>query len=210
MCQVDKKFIRSACVLIATALLALPWAATAQDSTSTVQPKLRAGSSQNLEVPLFKSRVIKLAEPAARISVGSPDIADILILRATQLYVLGKDLGTTNVLLWDRNDFLIGTVSVEVTHDLDSLKEKIHTILPDENINVYATQRNIVMSGRVSSVGVMDAALRMADGYLAQVQTSTKEGEFDQGSRSRREDKAVGEVVNLMQVGGGHAVRQDR
>jgi pilus assembly protein CpaC len=206
MCQVDKKFIRSACVLIATALLALPWAATAQDSTSTVQPKLRAGSSQNLEVPLFKSRVIKLAEPAARISVGSPDIADILILRATQLYVLGKDLGTTNVLLWDRNDFLIGTVSVEVTHDLDSLKEKIHTILPDENINVYATQRNIVMSGRVSSVGVMDAALRMADGYLAQVQTSTKEGEFDQGSRSRREDKAVGEVVNLMQVGGGQQV----
>ena len=68
-------------------------------------------------MPLYKSGVLRLDEPAARISVGNPDIADILILRSTQLYVLGKDLGTTNVMLWDRNDQLIGTVAVEVTHD---------------------------------------------------------------------------------------------
>nr|NIS43275.1 type II and III secretion system protein family protein [Desulfuromonadales bacterium] len=58
--------------------------------------------NQSLTVPLFKSTAVKLKARPARISVGSPDIADILILRSTQLYVLGKDIGTTNVLLWDR------------------------------------------------------------------------------------------------------------
>jgi pilus assembly protein CpaC len=206
MNAVDKTFTRTATCLLAIMLLILPALAAAQDSGSSVQPRLRSGSSENLTVPLFKSRVIKLDEPVARISVGSPDIADILILRATQLYVLGKDLGTTNVLLWDRNDFLIGTVSVEVTHDLESLKEKIHAIFPDENVNVYAAQRNIVMSGRVSSLTVMNAAVRLADGYLAQVGAAVQNAEFQLQGGSNRDDRAVGEVINLLQVGGGQQV----
>ena len=157
-------------------------------------------------MPLFKSKVVRLKEPAARISVGSPDIADILILRATQLYVLGKDIGTTNVLLWDRNDNLIGTVAVEVTHDLESLKGKLHDILPDESILVYSTQRNIVLAGRISSITAMDAALRMADGYLTQVSTAVDNQEFETEDASRRADKAVGEIINLMKVGGGQQV----
>src|SRR4030095_4989609 len=132
-----------------------------------------------LAVPLFKSRVVQLDEPAARVSVGNPDVADILILRATQLYVLGKDLGTTNVLLWDRNDHLVGTVAVEVTQDLDSLKEKLHNILPEENIEVFAAQRSIVLRGSVSSSSAADTAVRMAQGYLAQIQTAENATQFE-------------------------------
>jgi pilus assembly protein CpaC len=61
----------------------------------------------------------------SNLSVGNPDVADILVLRARELYVLGKDLGTTNVLLWDDGDRLIGSVAIEVTHDLDGLKRKL-------------------------------------------------------------------------------------
>ncbi len=190
-------------VLAAIMLLSSTWAAYAQSPNIVSQPRLRVGSTENLVVPVFKSRVVKLDEPAARISVGSPDIADILILRSTQLYVLGKDLGTTNVLLWDRDDMLIGTVSVEVTHDLESLKSKYHQILPDEAINVYASQRNIVLTGRVTSVGAMDAAMRMADGYLQQVATAVESQEFEQSGGA---SGPAGEVINLMQVGGGQQV----
>ena len=156
--------------LLAITLLGMTWNVYGQ--APDAQPRLADGSTRSLAVPLFKSKVVRLKEPAARISVGSPDIADILILRSTQLYVLGKDIGTTNVLLWDRRDNLIGTVAVEVTHDLESLKGKLHDILPNESILVYSTQRNIVLAGRVSSIGAMDAAIRMADGYLTQVSTA--------------------------------------
>lgn len=192
--------------LVAAAVLALPFCAQAQQSGMS-QPSLRNGGNEALVVPLFKSRVVKLDEPAARVSVGSPDIADILILRATQLYVLGKDLGTTNVLLWDRNDQLIGTVAVEVTHDLESLKAKLAELLPGEAIKVYSAQRSIVLAGSISSIGAMNTAMRVADGYLAQIGTATEDAEFkaQQGS-SRRSDKAVGEVINLMEVSGAQQV----
>lgn len=95
---------------------------SALSQTTLMTQQLGRGAERALLVPLYKSRVVALDAPAKRISVGNPAIADILILRSTQLYVLGKDLGTTNVLLWDRDDRLIGTVSVEVTHDLQALK----------------------------------------------------------------------------------------
>jgi pilus assembly protein CpaC len=159
-----------------------------------------------LTVPLFKSRVVKLDAPVSRVSVGNPDVADILILRASQLYVLGKDLGTTNVLLWDANDRLMDTVSVEVTHDLESLKLKLRQLLPAETIEVYSVQRSIALRGQVSSAMAVDTAMKAAGGYLAQVQTARKGAQFEQEDQSRREDKTVGEVINLLQVSGAQQV----
>lgn len=155
-------------------------------------------SSQSINVPLYKSRLISLTAPAIRVSVGNPDVADILILRATQLYVLGKDLGTTNVLLWDRNDRLVDAIEVEVTHDLQSLKKKLHDLLPGEEIEVYSAQRNIILSGNVSNVGNMEAALKIARGYFARF-SAVDTTEFKEGGDATAAD---GDVINLMNVGG--------
>jgi len=172
------------------------------NAQSIVTPSNLVTGGNQLVVPLFKSRVLRLDAPATRVSIGSPDIADILILRSTQLYVLGKDLGTTNVLVWDGEDRLIGAVNIEVQHDLDNLKAKLFELLPNEVIEVYSTQRSIVLAGQVSSPAAMNAAVRIADTYLAQVQTAVNDGQFEQQSQSTRDDRAVGEVINLMQVGG--------
>jgi len=165
--------------------------------------RLGGGAENSVAVPLYKSRVIGLNAPASRVSVGNPDVADILILRSTQLYVLGKDLGTTNVLLWDRDDILIGTLNVEVTHDLQSLKEKLFRLMPKEKIEVYSAQRNIVLAGRVSNITNMNAALRIAEGFFTQIAAAVESQTFElQQASSARADRSVGEVINLMSVGG--------
>jgi pilus assembly protein CpaC len=169
--------------------------------------RLGGGAENSVSVPLYKSRIIGLNAPAARISVGSPDVADILILQSTQLYVLGKDIGTTNILLWDRDDVLIGTLNVEVTHDLQSLKEKLFRLMPEEKIEVYSAQRNIVLAGRVSNISHMDAALKIARGYFTQISAAVESNTFElEKAVSTREDKSVGEVINLLSVGGVHQV----
>ena len=140
-------------ISILCSLLLFTMAANAQETASS--PSFV--NEDNFQVPLYKSRVISIDSPASRISVGNPDIADILILRASQLYILGKDLGTTNVFLWDRSDFLIGAIEIEVTHDLQSLKKKLYDLLPNEGIEVHSAQRNIVLSGNVSNVVNMES-----------------------------------------------------
>lgn len=198
------KVRRSTSLLLLVGTLLFPMFGSAQ----VVAQTLGGGADNNLLVPLYKSRVVALDAPAARVSVGNPEIADILILRASQLYVLGKDLGTTNVLLWDRGDRLIGTVSVEVTHDLQALKAKLHRLMPNEGIEVYSAQRNIVLAGRVSNVGNMNAALRIAEGYFKASGGSGGGGGGDAtrfAAKNVAEEK-VGDVINMMSVGGAQQV----
>jgi len=184
---------------------------SALGQTRLMTQQLGSGAERALLVPLYKSRVVALDAPAKRISVGNPEIADILILRSTQLYVLGKDLGTTNVLLWDRDDRLIGTVSVEVTHDLQALKSKFHSLMPNEEISVYSAQRNIVLAGRVSNVGNMNAAIRIAEGYFKEAENRSGQmgGTGDSATQfaaKNTSDDKVGEVINMLSVGGAQQV----
>ena len=198
-------------VTLATALLSATGAVQATDTAAPAAPQQQAaaplarvpdGGSVNLMVPLFKSRIVSVPGGAHRVSVGSPDIADIVVISPTQLYVLGKDVGTTNVLLWDGFNHLIGTIDVEVQHDLEDLKHKLSDILPGEAIEVHSTQRSIVLSGHVDDIEKMNAAVRIAEAYRAQIQTAVNAEVFKQQNNSPRPDKTVGEVINLISVGG--------
>ncbi len=201
------KKIRGSRLVAAVLFGCLMVSGAAQSQTTIMTQQLGRQAERALMVPLYKSRVVALDAPAKRISVGNPEIADILILRSTQLYVLGKDLGTTNVLLWDSSDRLIGTVSVEVTHDLQALKAKLHSLMPDEEISVYSAQRNIVLAGRVSNVANMNAAIRIAEGYFKEGSGKTQsKGSETQFAAKNISDEAVGQVINMMSVGGAQQV----
>lgn len=140
---------------------------------------------QVVEVALNQSQILYLEQPVAKISVGNPDIADILILRSRQLYVVGKQLGSTNVTLWDNNNQVVAAVGIDVTHDLEGLKAKLHQVLPGEEIEVRSSQGAIILSGEVSSSARMAAALDLARSF--------------QGGED-------GRVLNMMQVGGAQQV----
>lgn len=140
---------------------------------------------QVVEVALNQSQILYLEQPVAKISVGNPDIADILILRSRQLYVVGKQLGSTNVTLWDNNNQVVAAVGIDVTHDLEGLKAKLHQVLPGEKIEVRSSQGAIILSGEVGSAARMAAALDLARSF--------------QGGEE-------GKVLNMMQVGGAQQV----
>ena len=188
------------------ALLASAGAASVACAQSAGFETLRTGASIDMSIPLFKSRVVVVDLPTSRVAVGNPDVADIVVIGPTQMYLLAKDIGTTNVLFWGRDNRLVGSINLEVVHDLDGLKTKLHQLMPGEPIQVYSAQRSIILKGRASNVLAMNAAVRVAEGYLAQVQTAKKTQEFQQGEASSREDKSVGSVINLIEVSGSQQV----
>jgi pilus assembly protein CpaC len=180
---------------------------TAPLRTNVAPPLVGGGATIDLVVPLYKSRVVTVDVPTSRVSVGNPDVADFVVISPTQLYVLGKDIGNSNLLLWDSNSHLIGSINVEVQHDLEDLKRKLAQILPQDPIEVRSAQRAIVLSGRVSDAEAQSAAVRIAQTFLAQIQTAKKAQQFQQQQgNTQREDKAVGEIINLLQIGGSQQV----
>ncbi|HET7756473.1 MAG TPA: type II and III secretion system protein family protein [Steroidobacteraceae bacterium] len=194
-------------VLALLAALLFPGSASAADGQQSSDQVVRATRNTSVEVPVYKSRIVELPDAAKRVSIGNPDIADVLLLRANELYILGKDLGTTNVMLWDRSDALISAIAVTVTHDLDGLRARLATLLPSEKIEVVSARRNIILSGQVTSLLRMDAALQIARGYLEQAGTAKEKIMFKQeNATGHMEDRTVGEVINLMSISGAQQV----
>ena len=201
MLSSTRMFVATLVVLLASAGATRP--VHAQSAGFETLP---TGASIDMSMPLFKSRVVVVDLPTSRVAVGNPDVADIVVIGPTQMYVLAKDIGTTNIMFWGRDNRLIGSINLEVVHDLDGLKTKLHQMMPGEAIEVYSAQRSIILKGRASNVLAMNAAVRIAEGYLAQVQTAKQAQQFEQESASKRPDKAVGSVINLIEVGGSQQV----
>ncbi|MBC9250479.1 pilus assembly protein CpaC [Pseudomonas alcaligenes] len=190
-------------VLASVLLIAWPWSPAVQ--AADAQPAvtaLSAANVSNIQVPIYKSRVLSTRKPVKRISVGNPEIADILITSPTQLYLLGRSLGSTNVLLWDGSNKLIDSLDLEVVHDLSGLKGKLYQLMPNENIEVFSAQGALVLRGQVSSAAVMDTAVKVAKTYAAQT-SSIVQGE---GEAAKAKSTESLEVINLMTVGGGQQV----
>jgi pilus assembly protein CpaC len=141
-------------------------------------------------VPLGKARVIELTRPVSRVTLGNEGIAKAVPLDSRRIQLIGMGLGTTNVLFWDNRGALVDALNLEVSHDLNALKEKLSQLLPGEPIEVYSSQGSIVLSGEISASAKMDAAVAIARSFLP--------GKDEQGKG--------GEVLNLMQVGGAQQV----
>jgi pilus assembly protein CpaC len=73
--------------LLITLLLVLsPVGQAAVQDDPTQEPFMVVSSTGNtkVKVPLFKSQIIRLSSPVKRISVGNPEIGDLLIIGSRQ------------------------------------------------------------------------------------------------------------------------------
>lgn len=156
-------------------------------------------SGKVVTVPHHKSTQVLLQGNASRVSLGDPEVLDIVMLKSNELFLIGKKLGATNLMAWDRSGRLIESFNIEVTHDVNSLKAKLYQFLPDENIAVHSSQNRLIISGQVSSQDKMNVALRLAETYAA--------GESaDKETDSRNKEAEKTGVVNLMSIGGAQQV----
>ena len=158
-----------------------------------------AQSGKTVTVPHHKSTFVQLQGKAKRVSLGDPEVLDIVMIKSNELFLIGKKLGSTNLMAWDRRGRLIESINVDVTHDVNSLKAKLYEFLPNEKVAVHSSQNRLILSGQVSSQEKMNLALRLAETYAA--------GESaDKGTDSRNKEAEDTGVVNLMSIGGAQQV----
>ncbi len=201
-----KSMCRVGCViLVLGALATLSGAVSAAEAkpSTTVTP---AANIADVVVPIYKSRVLTTRTAVKRISVGNPEIADILITSPTQIYLLGRSLGSTNVLLWDGSNRLIDSLDLEVVHDLSGLKSKLHQILPNEAIEVFSAQGALVLRGQVSSAAVMDSALKLARTYADPTSAETGNGADKSAATGAQPSQQSMQLINLLGIGGSQQV----
>ena len=135
-----------------------------------------------LEVPINKSQVLRTDRPYAKALIGNPEIADVLPLTESSIYVLGKKPGTTSLTLYDRNTRLIAVLDVVVGPDVMTLKRQLAEAMQGDDVSARIANESIVLEGIVSSSVAADRAVQLAETY------------------------APGKVVNLLGIGSSQQV----
>ena len=121
--------------------------------------------SRNMALAEGKSTLMHLPFPVARVSVGDPRIADVILLNTTDVYLLGKSVGTTNLIIWNRSNEA-SIIDLSVSIDSSLLQARLSALLPNErDLHVTVAGDTLILSGMVSDTVKADQAMSLANAY---------------------------------------------
>ena len=124
-------------------------------------------STKNASIKVAKGKPKTIMTNAAfyQIVIGDPEIANVNPLTDKSFYVLGNNLGTTGIALFDENKQLVGTVDIEVTLDTDQLASTIRASVPDAKIKVGSANGRVVLSGEADDAVAAEKASKIASRF---------------------------------------------
>lgn len=145
---------------------ATPDIVTAAGSPSAAVVPLVGVANEVVRLPLNKTLQLQLPSAVRDVIVGNQEIADVVVRSPTQLFLLGRKVGDTNVFLLDASGKIIQRFEINVHPDTESIKSLLAQLLPNENIGVDGAGDSIVLSGSVSSDGVVEQARNIARRFV--------------------------------------------
>ena len=130
-------------------------------SVSAAQTVLQR-PAQTLSLPRGTSLLLTMPANVGRWSVGDPAIAEVLLVSPNELIINGRGLGSTTMIIWERDNVNPRLFSVEVTIDTPALERYLRQALPGETINVTASGNSVTLSGNIQDPFSVDRALEIA------------------------------------------------
>jgi pilus assembly protein CpaC len=149
--------------------------------------------SASLILPYGKSAIIDLPADARDVLISNPEIADATIRTARRAYVIGRQLGQTNLFFFDAAGRQIANVEIRVEPDVEPLNGILRRHSSESQIQAEAVNGSVVLSGTARSAADADRARLIATQFL-----TTAGGSGGAGAENR--------IVNLIQVQGSEQV----
>jgi pilus assembly protein CpaC len=156
---------------LASALLLSAICFAQQPAPATTPPTQAPAPSEGpapLRVMVGKSLLINTTDRLKRVSVTDPEIADALVVTATQVLVHGRSPWEVSLLIWDEFE-RSRSFDLRVDVDITAAAEEMKKIFPDEQIDVSASRSAIVLSGHVTTEDVEKHAGMVAAAYSKNV-----------------------------------------
>lgn len=154
-------------IFLGTILLqACPAQVPGQPATPSVDSNATIADGKPRIVTLGTHLRVTLPREVKRLAVGDENVASVELLDTRELLVLGKNTGTTTVLVW----FADGTHSpllFRVQQDLSLLQGAIEDICAGVQVQLAPDRDALVLTGIVPDELHRQAVLRAADSYLA-------------------------------------------
>ena len=113
---------RPVAILLLVIMVLPPTARAGQVAARAADAVGANATTEQLDLLVGRSTVVRMERPITRVSLSTPDIADALVTTPYELLVHGKTPGTISLLVWGDNG-RIKTYDVAVKRDLSQLDD---------------------------------------------------------------------------------------
>ncbi|MEX6508878.1 type II and III secretion system protein family protein [Jiella sp. M17.18] len=188
--------------------VALPTTAFAEQAVVNV-----GAGHQTINLGLNKSKVIVLSADAHDILVANPAVADAVTRDARRIYIFGKQIGQTNIVVFDAQNHQIASIDLKIERDISGLEASIRKYVPDSDVTVEMLNDNVVLTGTVQTPQDATKVERLARIFVTggeattgqYIQSATAPGGSQGGNGDvafAQENRQQSQIINLLQING--------
>ena len=143
-------------------------AATAAEAGQSKGPSCTGDVREHstVNVAVGKSTMVALPEAVRTRTVGNPDIVQAMLVSPQTLYLLGTDVGATNMIIQGRSGSC-SVIDVVVGVDPGGLQATLAALMPEEHdVRISAAADSLVLSGTVADAVKVQRVVELANAFL--------------------------------------------
>jgi pilus assembly protein CpaC len=145
-----------------------------------------------ITITLGKAEMVDVGNNVSDVMVANPGVIDVTAVQSNRLYIVGLNIGDTNIIALDENGDIVKRIDIHVSYDIQAIQALVDGLFPDEQVKVGAVHDQILLTGTVSNPSVAARVTNIVGHYVSDLQD---------------QDDPVDELVsNLMEVRGGQQV----
>ena len=160
----------------------------------------------SMKLMMGKSHLMRLPEAVRHRSIGNSSVAQAMLVAPDTLYLLGVDVGTTNMIIQGRSGSC-SIVEIMVMMDPAAIEAALAAALPDEkSIKVTSANETIVLTGTVADASAVQRAGDIALSFVRESSRTLARKDDDSGDAVRggaAPDKSASpekRVINMLAV----------
>jgi pilus assembly protein CpaC len=144
-------------------LLSGPPLRAADSPMQVIQVAASEATSRFVPLGIGKSVAIDLPRDIKDVLVADPKVANAVVRTARRVYIIGVEVGQTNIFFFDADGHQIAGFDIAVTRDLNGLRGALKQTMPDADIRIEGVGKDAVMlSGSVATPAESQQAYDMA------------------------------------------------
>lgn len=139
---------------------------TAAQAQGVIAVGRKGSGTERIRLGLNKSIVIDLPADAHDVLVANPEVADAVNRTARRIYLFGKEVGQTNIFVFDNKGNQLVSLDLEIERDIAGLDRNLARFIPGSDIDVEIINDNIVLTGTVQTPQDSAKATQLAEIFL--------------------------------------------
>lgn len=124
-----------------------------------------AGDTARLDLVRGKSVLKRFCTPAAQVTVGAPEVANVVVPSPNEVVIVARSVGTTNLIVSGR-DGRSTVLDLVVGLDTAPLRVQFDSLFPQEkDIRIGSSGNALILSGMVSDAAVASQLMALASAF---------------------------------------------